>query len=334
MTGDSRVRPTPMSISCGVITAGLVVARAMGTVSSAAQLSSATVLLRAGSTDVFGRRGTGNDDNSGFGIGGGVWGSARQSGGRDTDMRLVTHANHEGVRVQLHGSVAAGGDPALSAGLGALLREHPCVVADLDRLDGTDFDTVTGIVLVLVDAVGSGGGWPAAALVVSCPDAGLRETLRSMPALVNVVLTGSVRQARRRCGERPDRLSAEWTFSDEPSVLVNARWLVATRARSWFAAAPGWDVDDVVMVVNELLTNALEHARSDAVLRMTLVRDTLEVTVRDCSTDPPRPQPFSPSTSRGRGLQMIDALFDQWGWVPHDDGKVVWARVTRPAPGG
>lgn len=244
-------------------------------------------------------------------------------------MQLTTYGCHEGgVRVQLCGSVAPGETHALSAHLGSLLRGHPYVVADLDRFDGGDLAAVAAATVLLGDAVESAGGWPGAVLVLSCRDPELRATLRSIPALVNIVVAGSVEQARRRYGDRPDRLCAEWAFSDRPSVLAEARCAVATRARSWSVVAPGGDLDDLVMVANELLTNALEHARSGAVVRMTLERDTLEVAVRDRCADPPRRQTFSPTASRGRGLQVVEALSDEWGWAPHDDGKVVWARMN------
>lgn len=241
-------------------------------------------------------------------------------------MRLVAHTGPGGVRVELRGRVAADGDGELSSVLGVLLQEHGCVVADLGRLGSTDPDTVTGLVLVLVDAVDAAGGWPAARLVVSCPDAELRTTLAAMPALTGVVLAATTEQARSRCGERPHRLSAQWTVDDGPASLARARHVVADRARAWSAGGPGWDVDDVVMVANELVTNALEHARSRAVLRLTLDGDVLEVAVRDSSPRPPDLRPHDVRAARGRGLQVVQALSDGWGWAPHDDGKVVWAR--------
>lgn len=246
-------------------------------------------------------------------------------------MRLVAHTGPGGVRVELHGAVAAGGDGELSTVLGVLLQEHGCVVAELGRLGGAGPDTVTGLVLVLVDAVDAGGGWPAAWLVVSCPDAELRATLAATPALTGVVLASTTEQARRRCGERPHRLAAQWTVDDGPASLARARQVVAECARAWSAGGPGWDVEDVVMVANELVTNALEHARSRAVLRLTLDGDVLEVAVRDSSPRPPDLRPHDVRAARGRGLQVVQALSDGWGWTPHDDGKVVWAR---PAAAG
>ncbi|MBW0108418.1 ATP-binding protein [Pseudonocardia sp. KRD-182] len=243
-------------------------------------------------------------------------------------MRLVAHTGPGGVRVELRGTVAADGDGELSIVLAVLLQEHGCVVADLGRLGGVGPDTVTGLVLVLVDAVDAGGGWPAARLVVSCPDAELRATLAATPALTGIVLAATIEQARIRCGERPHRLSAQWTVDDGPSSLARARHVVAARAREWSDGGRGWDVDDVVMVANELLTNALEHARSRAVLRLTLDGDVLEVAVRDSSPRPPDLRAHDVRAPRGRGLQVVQALSDRWGWMPHDDGKVVWARPS------
>jgi anti-sigma regulatory factor (Ser/Thr protein kinase) len=86
-------------------------------------------------------------------------------------------------------------------------------------------------------------------------------------------------------------------------------------------------VDDALLVVEELVANALDHARSrfDVVVR--LADGVLHVSVRDRSTGVPRVQPFDPHAARGRGLQLVETLSWRWGCDAHADGKTVWAEL-------
>ena len=47
----------------------------------------------------------------------------------------------------------------------------------------------------------------------------------------------------------------------------------------------------------------------------------------------PRPEDVADLTESGRGLLLVDALADAWGWAPRpDSGKDVWFRLpTREA---
>ncbi len=92
------------------------------------------------------------------------------------------------------------------------------------------------------------------------------------------------------------------------------------------------DVDTVVLLVSEVVTNAVLHARSEIRL---VVRDGVEVVrveVHDGSPVPPRLHHFPPSSGTGRGLRMVDRLARAWGVDPlGHGGKVVWFEVGLPA---
>ncbi|WP_121709725.1 ATP-binding protein [Streptomyces sp. E5N91] len=107
----------------------------------------------------------------------------------------------------------------------------------------------------------------------------------------------------------------------------------------------GWSLDhlgdDAVLVITELVSNALTHAVPPSVaggpeirLGLALGSGRLNLTVSDPGDDAPRFNPSDGSALRehGRGLCIVDALAEEWGWTPRPPaGKTVWATLsTRP----
>ncbi|NKZ04930.1 ATP-binding protein [Actinomadura latina] len=97
-------------------------------------------------------------------------------------------------------------------------------------------------------------------------------------------------------------------------------------------------VDDASVIVSELISNALRHARplpSGQVKLCWLRRgDLLELEVSDGGAmTEPRRGPGTLSSLGGRGLGIVEALSDGWG-VRHEDGSTtVWAVLRTPRSG-
>jgi len=53
----------------------------------------------------------------------------------------------------------------------------------------------------------------------------------------------------------------------------------------------------------------------------------VHVAVRDGSPAEPVINREAGLTERGRGLMLVEAIAAHWGWLPTDDGKVVWASL-------
>ena len=92
-----------------------------------------------------------------------------------------------------------------------------------------------------------------------------------------------------------------------------------------------WQVDEafiepVILVANELVANAIVHARSAPVLSLAETGADLTVRVADNSPSEPVPRAATTSEAGGRGLLMVEALADHWGFDAHSSGKVVWVR--------
>ncbi|HXL90527.1 MAG TPA: ATP-binding protein [Streptosporangiaceae bacterium] len=93
--------------------------------------------------------------------------------------------------------------------------------------------------------------------------------------------------------------------------------------------------DDAEAIVGEFVANAVSHAaRATAAaphvqqVGLRLLRRTGEVmcAVLDPSDSAPVLRKPSRTDEAGRGLQMVDALSDVWGWSPvAGRGKAVWA---------
>jgi anti-sigma regulatory factor (Ser/Thr protein kinase) len=116
---------------------------------------------------------------------------------------------------------------------------------------------------------------------------------------------------------------------DPSSVAAARRWLLSTLDARW---APVRDV--AALLVSELVTNAVRHARR--VLRVVIRTDgrTLRVEVTDDCQELPRVQDLDDAATSGRGLQLVAAIADRWGVTPSDDGKSVWFEVGLPVQAG
>ncbi|MER5460291.1 MULTISPECIES: ATP-binding protein [unclassified Streptomyces] len=95
--------------------------------------------------------------------------------------------------------------------------------------------------------------------------------------------------------------------------------------------------DTLILLISELVTNAVVHTGCPAVLRMLFgagvaEAGTVRVEVADKSARPPQPRHAEGDDTNGRGLELVDGLADRWGWQPEGAGKSIWCEVDRGAP--
>ncbi|MCX5389047.1 ATP-binding protein [Streptomyces sp. NBC_00094] len=129
-------------------------------------------------------------------------------------------------------------------------------------------------------------------------------------------------------------------------VLHGTRGVVS-RCRDFTAAALadwGWipaesdeageRVEDVLLLVSEVVTNACLHAGGPEELVLRHEGDRLRVEVADSSPEHPRVLARSPALPGGHGLMVLERLAGAWGSEakgPGAVGKVVWVEVSRPS---
>jgi anti-sigma regulatory factor (Ser/Thr protein kinase) len=105
------------------------------------------------------------------------------------------------------------------------------------------------------------------------------------------------------------------------------------RARHWLrtfldSQVGGGQLDDAVLVVSELVTNALRHGLGDVVLRASVDQDaSVRLSVTDSGPEQPRLLPADPHRIGGVGLRIVDDLARSWGVSTFPGGKTTWAVI-------
>jgi anti-sigma regulatory factor (Ser/Thr protein kinase) len=136
----------------------------------------------------------------------------------------------------------------------------------------------------------------------------------------------------------PDLRSSRIELTAAPAAVSCARrWITGQLA----CTHPADLVDSAVLLVSELVTNAVRASAAAALasgcltprrieLAVARTRDTLRIEVAD-SARGALPVPSGPAADddeSGRGLQVVTALSRRWGCRPAPRGKAVWCELT------
>ena len=119
------------------------------------------------------------------------------------------------------------------------------------------------------------------------------------------------------------------------------------RVRAWFRTSPasvpavrhwasrqvrqvldGDRLDVFLLLLTELVTNAVRHTRGARVQVELLVDGTVVAAVYDDSPEEPRPRRAAPDDTSGRGLALVERLADRWGTDRLRNGNRVWFQVS------
>lgn len=121
-------------------------------------------------------------------------------------------------------------------------------------------------------------------------------------------------------------MTARWHFANQPDSIGAARRVV-TQALT--GEAPEL-IEKARLLVSELATNALCHARTEFDVSVDRVSASIHIAVRDTGGGEPSLRTPSLSETSGRGLQILNLLADAWG-VEHGPGwsKTVWFTLVR-----
>lgn len=93
--------------------------------------------------------------------------------------------------------------------------------------------------------------------------------------------------------------------------------------------------DTAELLATELISNAVRHTKGPAALRVRWSAGVLRIGAWDADPEPPEPPvPLEQvaEAEDGRGLWLVRACADVWGWQPltraGNRGKVVWCELV------
>jgi anti-sigma regulatory factor (Ser/Thr protein kinase) len=255
-------------------------------------------------------------------------------GGDDADGAHVTATGDVEtavVELSVHGRWSQRLGIDVSAGVRKCLAEHPvAVIADLHDMG----DPKAASVAIWLAARRAGTALqPPVSLVLSLtPGTELAERLERLGARRYLPMFATMPEARASVADRRPPVSDLMQLRlppdlDSPST---ARNLVGDACQAW--QLPGL-LHPARLVLSELVTNAVEHARTDILVTVSRRGTGLHLSVRDGSPQlprllqPARAVPGAPLDERGQGLQIVHAAAAAWGSMPTRDGKVVWATL-------
>jgi anti-sigma regulatory factor (Ser/Thr protein kinase) len=90
-------------------------------------------------------------------------------------------------------------------------------------------------------------------------------------------------------------------------------------------------IDDCLLVVSELATNAVTAGRTVVSITVEIHREHVRVAAYDDGPGLPRPVAAGATDRNGRGLAIVDSLSRAWGVQRQPHGKQVWAEVPIPS---
>lgn len=130
-----------------------------------------------------------------------------------------------------------------------------------------------------------------------------------------------------------------WEYSlyipnDLRAVTVSRRTLRLILTMHGLAAF----ADTAELLAAELVANAVRHTKGPAALRVRWTAGVLRIGAWDADPEPPEPPaPFEEvaGLEEGRGLALVRACADLWGWQPlsrfGNRGKYVWCELAAAA---
>ncbi|MFF8945744.1 SpoIIE family protein phosphatase [Streptomyces sp. NPDC014864] len=132
---------------------------------------------------------------------------------------------------------------------------------------------------------------------------------------------------------RPRPLPSEdvvsWDLAFEPAAVGQARKLTDARLAQWELQELSFSVE---LIVSELVTNAIRHARGPVGLRLMRTPNRLICAVSDHSSTSPHLRRAQAVEEGGRGLFLVAQFALRWGTRYAGDGKTIWAELPRPGP--
>jgi signal transduction histidine kinase len=192
------------------------------------------------------------------------------------------------------------------------------VVCDLS---GVVEVNATGALRMLASAGRHPRDWLGVPVAMAGLDPQAVETLSRKPLAGHLIVSASLRQALSSVLEAASPDVESLHLTTHPTAPRASRDFVSRTLLDWRLSHY---IAPAVLVINELVMNAITHAETDIDVTLSAHRQTIRVAVRDRSPDLPVER--YGRDAPGQGLPIVAGLSSSWGVLPTaDGGKVVWA---------
>ncbi|MFF9096319.1 SpoIIE family protein phosphatase [Streptomyces sp. NPDC014802] len=118
-----------------------------------------------------------------------------------------------------------------------------------------------------------------------------------------------------------------WSLAFELETVGRARALTSDCLAQWGLEDYAFSAE---LIVSELVTNAIRHARSPVSLRLIRTENRLICAVSDGSSTSPHMRRAKDGEEGGRGLFLVAQFAARWGTRHTMDGKIIWAELVVP----
>jgi anti-anti-sigma regulatory factor len=211
-----------------------------------------------------------------------------------------------------------------AAALKCLADQPPAMLFDVAGLSSSDDVNLTVLIAVSRHAA----AWPSIPVLVCAPSPSLFQALSRLGIDRHVMICETVAEGQARAAGHIAPVTVRHRFGPAVTSVAEARGVVEETCEQWRL---GHLTDVAGLVVTELTSNVVRHARTGMELLVARSRRYLHISVRDYVRRPARLVGVGgESDAGGRGLLIVEAMTTSWGCTPTRDGKVTWASLRLP----
>jgi anti-anti-sigma regulatory factor len=223
------------------------------------------------------------------------------------------------VRLAGHLSVSSAPDARFALHQ-ALAGQPAAVVVDLSELTVVD----DAILAVFGTFARHAATWPGCPVVLCGPSEPVAAGIERMSLARLVDVYPRRKDALTAVDVAPPPRRYWRRMQPSPAAAALSRATIAAACGAWRLAHMA---DRAQLIVTELVSNAIVHARTEMKLQVVLRDPYLHIALADGSRRAPRRLPGGGRAFGGRGLILVETLSAGWGSTPTRDGKVVWATL-------
>lgn len=125
-----------------------------------------------------------------------------------------------------------------------------------------------------------------------------------------------------------EEAASSGVFLAMPEAVSAARQFVTETLTSWGEPHLVWDA---AVIVSEFATNAVVHGNSPFRASVHRGAQCVRIAVEDVGPGMPQSRNQALDEPGGQGMAIVEGLAHQWGCIPFDGGKILWADLEAPS---